>query len=176
MELDADLLDRARAIRLVLLDVDGVMTDGTLLFLADGTELKAFHAQDGVGIKIAQRCGLEVGVITGRRSRAVEQRCAELGIAELHQGDWRKLPAFEGILARRGLLAEQVCFVGDDVVDLPVLRRCGLALTVPAAHPEVRAAAHAVTTRPGGGGAVREVLDALLRAQGKWPEVMALYA
>lgn len=175
MELTGNALERARRIRLVLLDVDGVMTDGSILFLGDGTELKSFHAQDGVGIKVAQRCGLDVGVITGRKSRAVEQRCAELGITELHQGDWRKLPAFEGILERRGLLAEQVCFAGDDVVDLPILRRCGLAVTVPGGHPEVQAVAHAVSTRPGGQGAVREILDAILRAQGKWPEVMALY-
>jgi len=175
MELQGSIADRARRIRLVLLDVDGVMTDGSILFLGDGTEVKAFHARDGVGIKVAQRCGIEVGVITGRRSEAVGRRCAELGIQELHQGDWRKLPAFEGILERRGFAPEEICFVGDDLVDLPVLRRVGLAATVPEAHPEVLAVAHAVTSSPGGRGAVREILDAILKAQGKWHEVMALY-
>jgi 3-deoxy-D-manno-octulosonate 8-phosphate phosphatase (KDO 8-P phosphatase) len=175
MELEGVAAARARRIRLVLLDVDGVMTDGSILFLGDGTEVKAFHARDGVGIKVAQRCGLEIGVITGRRSEAVGRRCAELGIQELHQGDWRKLPAFEGILERRGLDPQEVCFVGDDLVDLPVLRRVGLAVAVPDAHPEVLAVVHAVTTCGGGRGAVREILDAILRAQGKWPEVMGLY-
>ena len=166
---------RARRIRLVLMDVDGVMTDGTILFLGDGTEVKGFHAQDGVGIRLAQRCGIEIGVVTGRRSKAVEQRCAELDISELHQGSWQKLPIFEEILARRGLSAEDVCYIGDDLVDLPLLRRAGLAATVADAHPEVRAVAHAVAELPGGRGAVREILEAILKAQGRWDELMALY-
>ncbi|MGD8377108.1 MAG: HAD hydrolase family protein [Acidobacteriota bacterium] len=175
MELSPELIEKARKIRMVLMDVDGVMTDGTLTFFGDGTEVKVFHAQDGVGIRLAQRAGLEVGVITGRRSRAVEARCRELDIQEVHQGDWRKLPAFEEILRRRGLGAEEVCFIGDDLVDLPLLRRAGLAITVPGARPEVMAAAHACTDLGGGRGAVRDALEAILKAQGRWEELLGLY-
>jgi 3-deoxy-D-manno-octulosonate 8-phosphate phosphatase (KDO 8-P phosphatase) len=175
MELTPDLRARAARIRLVLMDVDGVMTDGSLLFLGDGTELKTFHAQDGIGIRLAQRAGIEIGVITGRRSPAVEHRCRELDITELHMGDWRKLPIFQEILERRGLRPEEVCFIGDDLVDLPILRRVGLAVTVPEARPEVREAVDAVSDLPGGRGAVRDVLEAILRAQGHWDDLMKLY-
>ena len=175
MKLNSDLERKARKVRLVLMDVDGVMTDGSILFFGDSTELKVFHVLDGIGIRLAQRAGLEIGVITGRRSEAVERRCRELGITELHQGDWRKLPIFEKILERRGLDAEEVCFIGDDLVDLPILRRVGLAVTVPAARSEVMEAADAVTDLPGGRGAVRDALEAVLKAQGRWEELLLLY-
>ena len=175
MKLSPEAKEKARKIRLVLLDVDGVMTDGTLLFTGTGTELKAFHAQDGVGIRVAQRMGLDLGVITGRRSAAVEQRCAELDITELHQGNWRKLGIFEEILERRQIPAEHVAFVGDDLVDLPILRRVGFSATVPDAREEILEVVDVVCDRPGGRGAVREVLEAILKAQGRWDEVLALY-
>ena len=175
MKLSQEAKEKARKIRLVLLDVDGVMTDGTLLFTGAGTEMKAFHAQDGVGIRVAQRMGLDIGVITGRRSAAVEQRCAELDITELHQGNWRKLGIFEEILERRQIPAEHVAFVGDDLVDLPILRRVGFSATVPDAREEILEVVDVVCDRPGGRGAVREVLEAILKAQGRWDEVLALY-
>ena len=175
MKLSPELEDRARKVRLILMDVDGIMTAGTLPFFGDGTEMKVFHAQDGVGIRLAQRAGLEIGVISGRQSRAVEVRCRELDIAEVHLGEWKKLPIFEEILERRGFAPEQVSFLGDDLVDLPILRRAGLAITVPEARPEVLEAAHAVTELPGGRGAVRDALEAIIKIQGRWDEILTLY-
>jgi len=174
MSFPPEAAEKARLIRMALLDVDGVMTDGSILFLGD-TELKAFHATDGIGIRLAQRVGIEVGVITGRSSAAVEQRCKELDITEVHMGDWQKLPAFEDILQRRGIPAEQICYMGDDLVDLPILRRVGLAAAVPDSAPEVLEVADVVSRRRGGHGAVREVLEGIIRVQGRWDEIMELY-
>ena len=175
MKLTPEVAAKARKIRLVLMDVDGVMTDGSILYMGDGNEVKAFHAQDGVGIKMAQRVGLEIGVITGRQSAAVERRCAELGIDEVHQGDWKKRRIFEEILSRRDIAAEAVAFIGDDLVDLPVLRRVGFSATVADARDEIRDVCDVVCELPGGRGAVREILEAIIKAQGRWDEVLALY-
>jgi 3-deoxy-D-manno-octulosonate 8-phosphate phosphatase (KDO 8-P phosphatase) len=175
MELSSDAMERARRLRMVLLDVDGVLTDGRLILLADGTELKVFHTQDGVGIRLAQQAGIEIGVITGRSSPVVDHRCAELGMTEVHQGQWKKLAVFEEILDRRGIPAEDVGFVGDDLVDLPVLQRTGLAVAVANACPEVLAVAHATSDSRGGQGAVREVLEAIIKAKGKWEALVASY-
>lgn len=175
MKLTANAEEKARGIRLVLLDVDGVLTDGRLTYQEDGKELKTFHALDGMGIRLAQQAGIEIGVITGRRSGAVEHRCKELGMTEIHQGNWRKLPILEEILARRGLSLEQVAFVGDDLPDLAVLRRVGLAVTVADARPEVLEVADASSERKGGCGAVREILEALIKAQGKWEPILSSY-
>ena len=175
MSFPQEAAEKARKIRLALLDVDGVMTDGSILFLGDGTEVKMFHAADGVGIRLAQRVGIEVGVITGRRSAAVEQRCKELDITEVHMGDWRKLPVFEDIVKRRGIPAGEICYIGDDLVDLPILRRVGLAAAVPDSPPEVLEVVDVVSRRQGGRGAVREILEGIIRAQGRWDEIMELY-
>jgi 3-deoxy-D-manno-octulosonate 8-phosphate phosphatase (KDO 8-P phosphatase) len=157
------------------MDVDGVLTDGRLLYGEAGQEMKSFHAQDGHGIKLAMRCGLSLAIITGRESEAVTQRARELGIAEVHQKALDKLSVFQDLLARNGLTASQAACMGDDLVDLPLLLRAGLAITVPGAVDEVLEAAHYVTRRPGGQGAVREAIELLLKAQAHWPEVLGRY-
>ncbi len=164
---------RARRIRMILTDVDGTLTDGTLAVLPDGEEIKSFHVKDGLGVLLAQMIGIEQGIITGKRSRGLEKRAERLKIAELHQGAVNKLPVFEDILARRGLKSEEVAFIGDDLGDLEVLRRAGLAGAVADAHPAVRKAAHYVCSARGGRGAYREFVEFIISAQDKWGLVMA---
>ncbi len=169
------LEQRLGRVRLLLLDVDGVLTDGRILIDDRGNETKAFDVTDGHGIKLLQRAGVDVGLVTGRRSRVVEYRARELGIREVHQGVKDKLPVVREILERRKLGPEEVGYVGDDVVDLPVLLQIGLAVTVADAAAELRDRVHWVTERPGGRGAVREVCDAILRARGAWDTVTRRY-
>ncbi|MBI4734800.1 MAG: HAD hydrolase family protein [candidate division NC10 bacterium] len=169
------VLRRAKAIKLLVLDVDGILTDGRLVYGPGGHEFTAFHILDGHGIRLALRFGLSLALITGRESEAVAQRARELGILEVHQKALDKLSVFQDLLARRGLTASQVACMGDDLVDLPLLRRAGLAITVPDAVEEIRAAAQYVTSRPGGQGAVREAIELLLKAQAHWPAVMERY-
>ncbi|MBI4574168.1 MAG: HAD hydrolase family protein [candidate division NC10 bacterium] len=160
---------------MLVLDVDGILTDGRVLYGPGGQEFTAFHILDGHGIKLAIRSGLIPAIITGRASEAVAWRARELGIPEIHQKALDKLSVFEDLLARRGLAASQVACMGDDLLDLPLLRRAGLAITVPDAVEEVRAAAHYVSHRPGGQGAVREAIELLLKAQGHWPTLLERY-
>ncbi len=169
------LEERLARVELLLLDVDGVLTDGRVVIDDRGVETKAFDVTDGHGLKLLQRAGVEVGLVTGRRSRVVEHRARELGIREVHQGVRDKLPVVREILGRRGLGPERLAYVGDDVVDLPVLLQAGLAVSVPGAPAYVRERVHWVTGRPGGRGAVREVCEAVLRARGSWGEVTAKY-
>ena len=171
---DPELRMRLAAVRLVILDVDGVMTDGGIV-LGDGGEYKRFDVRDGSGIKYLQRNGIEVALVSGRRSRAVLSRAEELGIEEVHQRALRKWPVVEEMLERKGVALAEVAYVGDDLVDLPVMVRVGLSVAVADACEEVLSAAHAVTQAAGGGGAVREVAEALLRARGKWDEIVAGY-
>ena len=168
----ADVYQRAQNIRLLILDVDGVLTDGRLYFDAKGEALKVFHVRDGHGIKQAQRAGIEVALLSGRRSDAAYHRAKELGINRFHEGLRDKVAVMQEIMAAMGIEASQVAMVGDDLVDLPIMSRAGLAVAVADAVPEVLAAAQWVTTNPGGRGAVREVCDLLLKAQGKWGEVV----
>jgi 3-deoxy-D-manno-octulosonate 8-phosphate phosphatase (KDO 8-P phosphatase) len=170
------LTDRAARIELLLLDVDGVLTDGGIVYANDGTETKRFHVRDGSGLKLWQRAGKRAAIVSGRSSPAVERRAAELGIDPVLQGRADKRPAFEAVLAATGLRPEQVCAVGDDLPDLPVLVRCGLAVAVADACPEVRAAAAYVTTIPGGHGAVRDAVEWLLKLQGAWNGLVAEFA
>jgi 3-deoxy-D-manno-octulosonate 8-phosphate phosphatase (KDO 8-P phosphatase) len=163
---DAALLQRARAVRLALFDVDGVLTDGRLWYGPEGETLKVFHTLDGHGLKMLAASGVATGLLSGRASPAVSHRARELGIAHALLGVGEKSGPYEALLATLGLEDAQVAFMGDDLPDLPVLRRCGLAVAVPGAVPAVKAAAHHVTTAPGGGGAVREVCELLMRAQG----------
>ncbi|MBI4644652.1 MAG: HAD hydrolase family protein, partial [Deltaproteobacteria bacterium] len=163
-----DVWQRAQAIRLLILDVDGVLTDGSLYFGPTGEALKVFHVRDGHGLKMAQRAGIEVAFLSGRRSDAAYHRAKELGVSRFHEGLRDKVVVLEEIMAALKIEAGAVAAVGDDLVDLPHLRRVGLAVAVADAPPEVKAAAHWVTTLPGGKGAVREVCDLLLKAQGKW--------
>jgi 3-deoxy-D-manno-octulosonate 8-phosphate phosphatase (KDO 8-P phosphatase) len=166
-----DIVERAGRVRLVLLDVDGVLTDGGIHMSPDGDMGRTFHTRDGLGVRLGQRGGLRFGVISGRRSEAVTRRLEELDFVEVHQGIRDKVECFEGILSRVELKQEAVCFVGDDLVDVPVMRRAGLAVAPADAAPEVRAIAHMVTEQNGGRGAVREVVDFLLRASGNWDRV-----
>ena len=170
-----DIFDRAAKVRFVLLDVDGVMTDGKLLQFSDGTEGRAFHVRDGYGIKMGQRLGLEFGVLSGRASVVVEARARELGIAETHVGVLEKEARYEEIAGRLGLHDEGVCYMGDDLVDVPVLRRVGLGVAPAGASEEATAAARWVTERSGGDGAVREVITLILKAQGKWEGISGTY-
>jgi len=162
-------------IKLLLLDVDGVLTDGRIIYDGQGNELKAFDVKDGHGLKMVQRAGIRVGIITGRSSEVVRRRAAELGIEILYQGALRKLEPYQEILEQYRLSDEQVAYVGDDIVDLPILRRVGFSVTVADAVSDVLPLVDYVTVRPGGRGAVREVCDMLLRASGQWSELTKRY-
>lgn len=170
---------RARRIKLLLMDVDGVLTDGRIYYVPGPKgglmETKAFHSRDGLGLRLAHAAGLKTGIISGRGSPVVEHRAKELGIHFLQQGALEKLAPYQKILRAAGLRDEEVCYVGDDIVDLPILRRVGLAVGVRDGHPLLRRHAHYVTKRPGGRGAIREVLELLLAAQGKWNPVLKRY-
>jgi 3-deoxy-D-manno-octulosonate 8-phosphate phosphatase (KDO 8-P phosphatase) len=167
--------ERARRLRLMIFDVDGVMTDGALYYADSGEEIKAFNVRDGQGIKLLQAAGVKTAIITSRRSRLVELRAQNLGIGHLKQGVEDKLAAYEQLTAECGLTAEQTGFVGDDVVDLPVLRRCGLAIAVPDAPEMLKQYVHYVTRAHGGHGAVREACELVLRAQGAMEKVLEPY-
>ncbi len=158
---------KARKIKLLLLDVDGVMTDGRIILDNQGNELKAFHVRDGHGIKLAQKAGIIVGIITGRSSEVVNVRARELGITEVHQGAHEKETTYETIISKYGIKDDEAAFIGDDIVDVPVLQRVGLAATVADADPSVKPHVHMVTKAAGGRGAVREVISIILKSQGK---------
>jgi 3-deoxy-D-manno-octulosonate 8-phosphate phosphatase (KDO 8-P phosphatase) len=162
------LADRCRAVELLVVDVDGVLTDGGIVYGNGGLELKHFHVRDGAALKWWRDAGKRSGLITGRTSPLVEVRAAELGVAFVVQGAADKLPAFRRMLAEAGVEPAAVCYVGDDLPDLPPLRRCGLAVAPADACAEVRADAHYVTRAPGGRGAVRETIELILRCQGAW--------
>ena len=166
---------RAARVRLLLLDCDGVLTDGRITPVEGGEELKSFHTRDGHGLVMLHRAGLRSGIISGRRSRLVESRAADLGIEYVRQGVHDKVEAFESLLSDAGVEPAHSAYVGDDVLDIPLMRRCGLAVAVADAAEETRAAAHYVTRLPGGFGAVREVCELILKAQGKWEELMKRY-
>lgn len=170
------LQDRISRIELLLLDVDGVLTDGSIVYTDDGVELKRFHVRDGSGLKLWGLAGKKSAIISGRSSKAVEVRAMELGIGPVIQGAADKRAAFARVLAETGVRADQVCCIGDDVPDLPLLIRCGLAAAVADACPEVRAAAHYVARQAGGRGAVRDVIELLLRCQGHWQRLVASLA
>ncbi|MDO9370994.1 MAG: 3-deoxy-manno-octulosonate-8-phosphatase KdsC [Gammaproteobacteria bacterium] len=161
-----DILAKAAQIKLVVFDVDGVLTDGSLYLGDDGQEYKAFHSRDGHGMKMLKRTGVQLAVITGRTSQVVTHRMTNLGVEHVYQGHLDKLPAFEALLAKLGIEAQQTAFVGDDVVDLPVMRRAGLAIAVQDAHPLVKAHAHWQTPSAGGRGAARDVCELIMEAQG----------
>jgi 3-deoxy-D-manno-octulosonate 8-phosphate phosphatase (KDO 8-P phosphatase) len=160
-----NISERAARVRLVVFDVDGVFTDGCLYYGAGGEELKVFHVHDGQGVKRLLKSGVAVAVISGRESAAVARRMQDLGIAHVFQGDEDKLPIFERLLKKLSLGADEVACVGDDLPDLPLLARAGLAIAVCNALPEVRTRAQHVTQAGGGLGAVREVCDLIMAAR-----------
>lgn len=167
--------ERAKRIKVVIFDVDGVMTNGGLILGDDGLEYKAFHSQDGLGMKILKATGVHMALITGRTSNVVVKRAENTGVMRFHQGVEDKLEAFHELLKEFGISAEESAFMGDDVVDLPPMRRCGLALTVPHAMPLVKQYAHYTTERHAGHGAVREVCELIMKAQGTFEGQMAQY-
>lgn len=173
---------RATKIKLLLFDVDGVLTDGKLFLFPVPTtsgqivvEAKGFHAQDGAGISIARIGGIKTGLITRRKSDTVALRARDLRLDHVHQGSQDKLKVFREILAMDGLSASQVAFVGDDVIDLPVMRNCGFSVAVANARQEVKKESHYVTPHAGGDGALRDVIEFILRAQGKWKQAVETY-
>ncbi len=164
----ADQRKRALPIKMILMDVDGTLTDGTLFVLPDGEEVKSYNVRDGLGILLAHLAGLKTGIITGKTSRALEKRAAKLQVDELHQGVLDKKKALEAILERHRLRSEEVAYIGDDLGDLEVIRSVGLAAAVADAHPLVKEHSHFVCQREGGKGAVREFIEFILESQEKW--------
>ena len=160
-----ELRERARHIRLLVLDVDGVLTDGRIHMSAAGEELKVFHVRDGSGLVALQRCGVTVAIVSGRDSAAVTRRAAELGIAEVRQGVTDKAAELSALMGRLGVTPAQTACVGDDTPDLPMLRNAGLAIAVADAHDSLRPLVHWVTSAAGGRGAVREICDLLISAR-----------
>lgn len=169
------LEERCKRIELILSDVDGVLTDGGILFNNQGIEIKQFHIRDGLGIKLWQKAGFKFGVLSARTSHIVKVRAAELGVELVRQGFENKLPVAKKVLVELGLKPEQVCHIGDDLTDLSLLQYVGLSVAVADAAAEVRAAAHYVTTAPGGRGAVREVVELLLKAKNRWEDLVRNY-
>lgn len=159
-------MQKAANIRLVIFDVDGVLTDGSLFIGDDGQEYKAFNSRDGHGMKMLQASGVDIGIITGRTSQVVKFRMDSLGIKHVYQGQLDKLPAFEELIQRLSLSADEVAYVGDDVVDLPILIRVGLAIAVQDAHNLVKQHSHWITPSPGGRAAARDVCELIMQAQG----------
>lgn len=170
-----DILQRAAQIKLIIFDVDGVLTDGRLILGDDGQEYKAFHSRDGHGIKLLQQSGVVVAIITGRTSKVVEHRMANLGVEHVYQGQEEKLPAFEKLISELGFQAHETAYVGDDVIDLPILLRAGFAVAVADAHPLVRQHAHWQTPNAGGKGAVRDICELIMEAQGTLDTIMQRY-
>jgi 3-deoxy-D-manno-octulosonate 8-phosphate phosphatase (KDO 8-P phosphatase) len=169
------LLERARQIRLLMMDVDGVLTDGRIMQDCHGHELKVFDVKDGHGIVMAHRAKLRTALISGRESETITHRAKELGIELVFQKIWNKLDVYEKILVDTKLTHDEVAYIGDDLIDIPLLRRVGLAVAVADAVEEVKAVAHLITQRPGGQGAVREVIELILKAQGHWDSLIERY-
>lgn len=167
--------EKASRVRLFLLDVDGVLTDGGIAYDSLGREIKRFHVRDGHGIKMLQRAGAEVGIITGRTSKVVAIRGKELGISLVRQGAVDKVAAWREILEMTGYSAEDTAYVGDDIVDLPLLRQVGFAAAVADAEEYVLDAVDYVSSRPGGQGAVREIIEFVLRSRGDWEKIASRY-
>ena len=174
-----EIIERARKIKMLLMDVDGVWTDGKLHYIVspDGAveETKTFDSQDGIALRWAGWKGLTLGVISGRDSRATEHRARQVGVKYIYQGHIEKIPILEEILAAEKIDLENVAYIGDDLTDAIVMKRVGLAVATANARPEVKRMAHVVTERPGGSGAVREVIEMILKAQGTWQEILEKY-
>ena len=166
-----DVAARARKIRLLVMDVDGVLTDGRMVLSDKGDELKMFHTHDGIGLALAHRAGLETALVTGETSPIAKARGEKLGVGTVVLGARRKGDVVDALLAEHGMSPDALAYIGDDLLDLPALQRAGLAVTVADAVADVKAVAHVVTKAPGGHGAVRECVELLLRAQGVWDTV-----
>ncbi len=165
----------AKNIKLLILDVDGVLTDGSIILDNKGNELKAFHVRDGHGIKMLQKAGIRVAIITGRQSKVVEKRAGELGITDVYQKCLVKTAAYQDLIKKTGINSKDVAHVGDDIVDIPIFKRVGLPIAVADAAEEAKQEALYVTQHSGGRGAVREICDFILKSNGKWEEVVDEY-
>ena len=172
---DESLARKIEQVRLLILDVDGVLTDGKIIIDDAGREIKHFDVKDGHGLKILLRCGIDVVLLTGRRSSVVLHRARDLGIEEVHQGVFNKCEVLDEILRKRNLQDIHAAFVGDDVVDIPLLRKVGFSVAVADASEDVKAVVDYITTKGGGRGAVREVCEIILKGQGKWEDVARRY-
>lgn len=168
-------MQRAARVKVMIFDVDGVLTDGSLTYDANGEATKTFYVLDGLGIQLLQRTGVQTAIISARQSPIVVTRARDLGINHVYQGIHDKRVAFAKLLEATGASVEQCGYIGDDVIDLPLLTKVGFAVTVPTGHPEVQHRAHYVTKNPGGRGAVREVCDMVMRAQGTYEKALAPY-
>ena len=171
--MNSEVMQRAKQIRLIVFDVDGVLTDGGLTIGDDGQEYKTFNTQDGLGMKLLKNSGVQMAIITGRTSKVVTQRAESTGVAHFYQGVDDKLTAFNDLIEKLNIAPEQAAFMGDDVVDMPPMLRCGLSIAVPAAPDSVKNRAHYVTQKEGGRGAVREVCELIMEAQGNLETQMA---
>lgn len=168
-------LDKLKYIQLLLLDVDGVLTDGGILFNDDGSETKIFNVKDGLGLKLVMETGIKVGVVTGRKSQALQHRCSDLGIQYIFEGVRDKAKMFEKIIQQTEIAADRTAYIGDDLPDLALMRLVGLSIAVADAHELVRRKADWTTSAAGGGGAVREVCETILKARGLWDKITAQF-
>ena len=170
-----EIIEKAKRIKVFIVDIDGVMTDGRIVYSGYGEELKFFDVQDGFGIHLLDRGGIKTVIITAKKSRIVKHRARDLRVAKTYQGFIDKLIPFGDLLQRFNVTPEEVCFIGDDLIDIPVLKRVGFAVAVPNAVEEVRKSAHYITVNKGGRGAVREICDLILKSQGKWDLATSKY-
>ncbi|MBN1382889.1 MAG: HAD-IIIA family hydrolase [Deltaproteobacteria bacterium] len=175
MAFDEQLLENIRSLKLLILDVDGVLTDGKVILDDTGREIKHFDVRDGHGLKMLMRYGIEVVFLTGRRSSVVEYRACDLGVVEVYQGVKNKLEMYDEIVEKKNIAGAQAAYMGDDIIDIPFMRRVGFSIAVADAANEVKEIADYVTEKSGGRGAVREVCDLILKLQGKWEEVAEKY-
>jgi 3-deoxy-D-manno-octulosonate 8-phosphate phosphatase (KDO 8-P phosphatase) len=173
---EKELLEIAKNIKFLILDVDGVLTDGSIILDNEGNEFKSFHVRDGHGIKMLMRSGINIAIITGRDSSVVERRAQELGIKEVFQRCYDKRVAYRQLAEKYSLNDNEIGYVGDDIVDIPILKRCGFSVVVADADDEVKAVAMMITERRGGKGAVREVCDFILKAKGLWQDIIDGYS
>jgi 3-deoxy-D-manno-octulosonate 8-phosphate phosphatase (KDO 8-P phosphatase) len=168
---EENILERARKIRMLVIDVDGILTDGRIIYDNFGDELKFFDVKDGFGLYLLHKAGIPAVIISARKSRAVVRRAKEMRVRKFYRNSTNKVKSYEKVLKKFGIADENVCYVGDDLLDLSVMKRVGLAVSVPDGIEEVKTAAHYITQKNGGRGAVREIVDIILKAQGKWEQL-----
>jgi len=172
---DASITEKAKKIKLLILDVDGVLTDGRIIYDDFGDELKFFNVQDGLGLSLLYRAGIKTVIITARKSKSVLRRAKECHIDKVYQNSLKKIEVYRNILKKLKLKDEEVAFIGDDIPDLAILKRAGLAVTVPDAAPEVKKVSHYICVKSGGQGAARELVEIILKSQGSWEKAIALF-
>lgn len=173
--INSEIVEKARRIKLLITDIDGVMTDGRIVYSVYGDELKFFDVTDGFGISLLNRVGIKTVIITAKKSRMVKLRARDLKVTRAYAGFIDKRVPFNDVLKRFKIPAEEICFIGDDLIDIPILRQVGLAVSVPNGMEEVKAIAHHITAKSGGRGAVREVCELILKSQNKWDEATSRY-